>query len=640
MKELTITNLRKTYGTKTLFDGIDLSIRTGDRIGLIGPNGTGKSSLLNVIAGLDTYDEGEISKPNQYEIALLEQNPQLNPNYTILDTVYDSKAPLIQLLKRYEKKRLELEAAPNNQHLQEEFTRLGEEMTLRGGWDVEISAKSILSQLGLNDLSLRVGDASGGQQKRIGIAQVLIAEPDLLILDEPTNHLDIESIQWLEKYLANYKGALLLVTHDRYFLDRVVNKIMELRFGKITEYTGNYETYLVKRAEQEAVESRVAQKQDRLFEQELAWMRKGAKARTTKQEARIGRFQDLQQTISDRNQSSDDIEFNFTQQRMGNQIMELENIDISIGDVQVIKDFSKTFLKGERLGIAGDNGVGKSTFLNTLSGDHQLDAGTFLVGQTIKMAYYRQLDEDLPNEMRVLEFLTKVADDFKRPDGSHVSAAQMLERFHFPRESHGSQIKSLSGGERRRLYLLTLLIQEPNVLLLDEPTNDLDIDTLTTLEAFLEDFEGVVIIVSHDRYFLDKTVDQVLELQGGGRFELFWGNYTDYLSQKADQEKEVARESKKELLVAADKDNNETEDSATTSIKKKQRMTYQEKKEWAGLEEKIEKIENRIDAINTSMVKEASDAVRLMDLQSELDEKEMELLELYERYEYLSELEQ
>lgn len=427
MKELTITNLRKTYGTKTLFDGIDLSIRTGDRIGLIGPNGTGKSSLLNVIAGLDTYDEGEISKPNQYEIALLEQNPQLNPNYTILDTVYDSKAPLIQLLKRYEKKRLELEAAPNNQHLQEEFTRLGEEMTLRGGWDVEISAKSILSQLGLNDLSLRVGDASGGQQKRIGIAQVLIAEPDLLILDEPTNHLDIESIQWLEKYLANYKGALLLVTHDRYFLDRVVNKIMELRFGKITEYTGNYETYLVKRAEQEAVESRVAQKQDRLFEQELAWMRKGAKARTTKQEARIGRFQDLQQTISDRNQSSDDIEFNFTQQRMGNQIMELENIDISIGDVQVIKDFSKTFLKGERLGIAGDNGVGKSTFLNTLSGDHQLDAGTFLVGQTIKMAYYRQLDEDLPNEMRVLEYLTKVADDFKRPDGSHVSAAQMLE---------------------------------------------------------------------------------------------------------------------------------------------------------------------------------------------------------------------
>lgn len=640
MKELTITNLRKTYGTKTLFDGIELAVRTGDRIGLIGPNGTGKSSLLNVIAGFTTYDEGEITKPNQYEIAMLDQNPQLNPADTILDAVYDSKAPLIQLLKRYERKRLELEADPNNERLQDTFSRLGEEMTLKGGWEIEISAKSILSQLGLDDLSLRIGDCSGGQQKRIGIAQVLIAEPDLLILDEPTNHLDIDSIQWLENYLSNYRGALLLVTHDRYFLDRVVNKIVELRFGRLTEYQGNYETYLIKRAEQEAVETRVAQKQDRLFEAELAWMRKGAKARTTKQQARIDRFQDLKENISTRDQAEAGLDFNFNQQRMGSQIMEMENASISIGEVQVIEDFSKTFLKGDRLGIAGDNGVGKSTFLNTLAGLHQVDKGKLLIGQTVRMAYYRQLDEDLPEEMRVLQYLTKVADDFKRPDGSHVSAAQMLERFHFPRETQGSQIKYLSGGERRRLYLLSLLIQEPNVLFLDEPTNDLDIDTLTTLEAFIQEFEGVVIVVSHDRYFLDKAVDQILELQGEGQFELFWGNYSDYLDQKVIQEKDLNKQIIASKQVGSQSVVEVSQSELASPSPKKQRMSYQEKKEWGGLEAKIERIEIRLDEINESMLKEASDADRLMDLQRELDEKEVELLELYERYEYLSELEQ
>ncbi|XJS11713.1 ABC-F family ATP-binding cassette domain-containing protein [Aerococcaceae bacterium WGS1372] len=631
MKELKIINLHKTYGTKTLLDGIDLSIRTGDRVGLIGANGTGKSSFLKVLAGIDSYDEGGLLSPNDYQIGYLDQQSELDPSKTILETVYDSPAPQIQKLLRYEQARLNLEAEANNQAYFDHFNKMSDEMNLNNGWDVEIHAKSVLSQLGLNDLNRTIASCSGGERKRIAIAQVLISEPDLLILDEPTNHLDVQSIQWLEKYLANYKGALLLVTHDRYFLERSVNKIIELRFGKIREYSGNYQDYLIKRTEEAAINERMQEKQDSLFKQELSWMRKGAKARTTKQQARINRFNDLKDTIQTRHQDAEGIDFNFDQQRIGNRIMDLEDVSIEIANKQVINHFTKSFVRGDRLGVIGDNGVGKTTFLNTLAGLHSISSGIYEIGQTVKMAYYRQLDEDLPAEMRVLEYLTQVADEFKSEGGQSVSAASMLEQFNFPRVTHGTQIKNLSGGERRRLYLLTLLIQEPNVLLLDEPTNDLDIETLQVLEDYLDSFIGVVIIVSHDRYFIDKTVDQLLDIQGQGHFGLIFGNYSDYLENQTQKTSPIeVNESTKEVK----------DEPATTSQSKtnKKRMTYHEKKEWAVIEDKIATTESSIESIQAEMGQQGSDAYRLMELQEKLDQLEAELLKFYERYEYLSEL--
>lgn len=622
MKTLSVTGLEKTYGTKTLLAGIDFAIRTGDRIGLIGPNGTGKSSFLKVLADQTDYDQGTIDKPKDYRIAYLAQNPELDPNQTILDTVFAGDTPELKLLHDYEAANLALLSDPDNAKLQEAFQSITEAMNQADAWQIEVKAKTVLTQLGLVNLNQRVGDCSGGEQKRIGIAQVLIAEPDLLILDEPTNHLDVNSVQWLEKYLSSYKGALLLVTHDRYFLERTVNKIVELRHGRFREYSGNYQAYLEKKATELALEERMQDKQDKLYQAELAWMRKGAKARTTKQQARIERFDQLKEDIAARQDSLEASGFEFDQQRIGNQVIELEQARIEVGQQVVIQDYTKHFTKGERIGLIGANGVGKTTFLNTLAGYHDLAAGTLKLGQTVRLAYYRQLDQDLPGDMRILAYLTQIADNFVSPDGRTKSAAQMLEQFNFPRVSHGSTISSLSGGEKRRLYLLSLLIQEPNVLFLDEPTNDLDIDTLTVLEDYLSQFEGLVVVVSHDRYFLDKTVDQYLILEGQGAYTTYWGSYSDYLA------KEQTAPEKEKLAPAP-------------SIKPKReqkKLSYEEKKEWAGIETAIEDAENRLNQIQEDMEANSQDAGQLMSLQAELEATEAHLYHLYERYDYLSEL--
>ncbi len=622
MKTLAVTGLEKTYGTKTLLAGIDFAIRTGDRIGLIGPNGTGKSSFLKVLADQTDYDQGTIDKPKDYRIAYLAQNPELDPNQTILDTVFAGDTPELKLLHDYEAANLALLSDPDNGKLQEAFQSITEAMNQADAWQIEVKAKTVLTQLGLVNLKQRVGECSGGEQKRIGIAQVLIAEPDLLILDEPTNHLDVNSVQWLEKYLASYKGALLLVTHDRYFLERTVNKIVELRHGRFREYSGNYQAYLEKKATELALEERMQDKQDKLYQAELAWMRKGAKARTTKQQARIERFDQLKEDIAARQDSLEASGFEFDQQRIGNQVIELEQARIEVGQQVVIQDYTKHFTKGERIGLIGANGVGKTTFLNTLAGYHDLAAGTLKLGQTVRLAYYRQLDQDLPGDMRILAYLTQIADNFVSPDGRTKSAAQMLEQFNFPRVSHGSTISSLSGGEKRRLYLLSLLIQEPNVLFLDEPTNDLDIDTLTVLEDYLSQFEGLVVVVSHDRYFLDKTVDQYLILEGQGAYTTYWGSYSDYLA------KEQTVPEKEKLAPAP-------------SIKPKReqkKLSYEEKKEWAGIETAIEDAENRLNQIQEDMEANSQDAGQLMSLQAELEATEAHLYYLYERYDYLSEL--
>ncbi len=622
MKTLAVTGLEKTYGTKTLLAGIDFAIRTGDRIGLIGPNGTGKSSFLKVLADQTDYDQGTIDKPKDYRIAYLAQNPELDPNQTILDTVFAGDTPELKLLHDYEAANLALLSDPDNGKLQEAFQSITEAMNQADAWQIEVKAKTVLTQLGLVNLNQRVGDCSGGEQKRIGIAQVLIAEPDLLILDEPTNHLDVNSVQWLEKYLASYKGALLLVTHDRYFLERTVNKIVELRHGRFREYSGNYQAYLEKKATELALEERMQDKQDKLYQAELAWMRKGAKARTTKQQARIERFDQLKEDIAARQDSLEASGFEFDQQRIGNQIIELEQARIEVGQQVVIQDYTKHFTKGERIGLIGANGVGKTTFLNTLAGYHDLAAGTLKLGQTVRLAYYRQLDQDLPGDMRILAYLTQIADNFVSPDCRTKSAAQMLEQFNFPRVSHGSSISSLSGGEKRRLYLLSLLIQEPNVLFLDEPTNDLDIDTLTVLEDYLAQFEGLIVVVSHDRYFLDKTVDQYLILEGQGAYTTYWGSYSDYLA------KDQTVPEKEKLAPAP----------SNKPKREQKKLSYEEKKEWAGIEEAIEAAENRLTQIQEDMEANSQDAGQLMSLQAELEATEAHLYHLYERYDYLSEL--
>ena len=622
MKTLAVTGLEKTYGTKTLLAGIDFAIRTGDRIGLIGPNGTGKSSFLKVLADQTDYDQGTIDKPKDYRIAYLAQNPDLDPNQTILDTVFAGDTPEVKLLHDYEVANLALLSDPDNSQLQEAFQTITEAMNQADAWQIEVKAKTVLSQLGLVNLNQRVGDCSGGEQKRIGIAQVLIAEPDLLILDEPTNHLDINSVQWLEKYLASYKGALLLVTHDRYFLERTVNKIVELRHGRFREYSGNYQAYIERKATELALEERMQDKQDKLYQAELAWMRKGAKARTTKQQARIERFDQLKEEIASRQDSQETSGFEFDQQRIGNQVIELEQARIEVGQQVVVQDYTKHFTKGERIGLIGANGVGKTTFLNSLAGYHNLAAGTLKLGQTVRLAYYRQLDQDLPGDMRILAYLTQIADNFVSPDGRTKSAAQMLEQFNFPRVSHGSSISSLSGGEKRRLYLLSLLIQEPNVLFLDEPTNDLDIDTLTVLEDYLAQFEGLVVVVSHDRYFLDKTVDQYLILEGQGAYTTYWGSYSDYLA------KEQTAPEKEKLAPAP----------SNKPKREQKKLSYEEKKEWAGIETAIEDAENRLNQIQEDMEANSQDAGQLMSLQEELEATEAHLYYLYERYDYLSEL--
>lgn len=622
MKTLAVTGLEKTYGTKTLLAGIDFAIRTGDRIGLIGPNGTGKSSFLKVLADQTDYDQGTIDKPKDYRIAYLAQNPDLDPNQTILDTVFAGDTPEVKLLHDYEVANLALLSDPDNSQLQEAFQTITEAMNQADAWQIEVKAKTVLSQLGLVNLNQRVGDCSGGEQKRIGIAQVLIAEPDLLILDEPTNHLDINSVQWLEKYLASYKGALLLVTHDRYFLERTVNKIVELRHGRFREYSGNYQAYIERKATELALEERMQDKQDKLYQAELAWMRKGAKARTTKQQARIERFDQLKEEIASRQDSQETSGFEFDQQRIGNQVIELEQARIEVGQQVVVQDYTKHFTKGERIGLIGANGVGKTTFLNSLAGYHNLAAGTLKLGQTVRLAYYRQLDQDLPGDMRILAYLTQIADNFVSPDGRTKSAAQMLEQFNFPRVSHGSSISSLSGGEKRRLYLLSLLIQEPNVLFLDEPTNDLDIDTLTVLEDYLAQFEGLVVVVSHDRYFLDKTVDQYLILEGQGAYTTYWGSYSDYLA------KEQTAPEKEKLAPAP----------SNKPKREQKKLSYEEKKEWAGIEAAIEVAENRLNQIQEDMEANSQDAGQLMSLQAELEATEAHLYYLYERYDYLSEL--
>ncbi|TKC19614.1 ABC-F family ATP-binding cassette domain-containing protein [Robertmurraya kyonggiensis] len=623
MKILSIENLSKTYGEKQLFQDISFTIAEKERVGLIGINGTGKSSLLKIVAGVDVPDSGEIVMPKDYKIAYSSQAPDLDDNLTVLDQVFEGDAPVLHVVKEYEKALMEFEMNPNQQSSQDHLFELQRRMDAVDGWDVGTNAKTILTKLGITDFNKKIAELSGGQKKRVSLAQVLIREADLLILDEPTNHLDYESVKWLEEYLSRYKGALLLVTHDRYFLDRVANRMFELEGGNLYNYKGNYAAFLEAKAIREENEAATLDKQRNLFRRELEWIRRGAKARTTKQKARIDRFESLDQQVSSAKQS-EKLDISLSGSRLGKQVFELKNAYKSYGSKPILKDFSLLVKPGDRIGIVGSNGTGKSTLLNTLAGRLPLDSGEFIMGQTVKVAYYTQENDDMDENKRMIEYLKETAQVVSTSDGKTISASQMLERFLFPTFTHGTPIRKLSGGEKRRLYLLKILMTEPNVLLLDEPTNDLDTQTLTVLEDYLEEFPGVVITVSHDRYFLDKVADQLLILKGDGEIDSFYGNYTEMLESRS--------------VNLEEKQSNQPVKVVEQEKTKKKRMSYKEKMEWETIDEDIANTEERLKAISEEMAKTGSDfekAQALMNEENTLNEK---LEYLIERWSVLSEL--
>ncbi|CYT92200.1 ABC-F family ATP-binding cassette domain-containing protein [Streptococcus suis] len=621
MSDFIVEHLTKSVGDKTVFADLSFIIHQGDRIGIIGVNGTGKTTLLDVLSGRIGFD-GDVSPfrtKNAYKIAYLTQEPDFDESKTVLDTVLSSDLRETQLIREYE-----LLLSHYDEASQVRLEKVMAEMDSLNAWEIESQVKTVLSKLGLTDLNKTAAELSGGLRRRVQLAQVLLGNADLLLLDEPTNHLDIDTIEWLTTFLKNTKKSVLFITHDRYFLDNVATRIFELDRASLTEYQGNYQDYVRLKAEQDERGAALRHKKEQLYKQELAWMRRQPQARATKQQARINRFHDLKGDLANKIDDSE-LEINFETSRIGKKVINFENVSFSYPDKPILEDFNLLIQNKDRIGIVGDNGKGKSTLLNLIAGDLQADNGKVDIGETIRIGYFSQTIKGLDESKRVINFLQEVAEEAKTTSGM-VSIAELLEQFLFPRNTHGTLIEKLSGGEKKRLYLLKILLQRPNVLLLDEPTNDLDIATLTVLEHFLQGFTGPVITVSHDRYFLDKVANKILAFEDNS-IETFFGNYTDYLDEKA-------------FLASSSAISLEKPKEKTEKIKEnKKRMSYFEKQEWASIEEDIAGLEERIAAIETEMLTCGSDFTKLSDLQKELDEKNDLLLEKYERYEYLSELE-
>ena len=621
MSDFIVEHLTKSVGDKTVFSDLSFIIHQGDRIGIIGVNGTGKTTLLDVLSGRIGFD-GDVSPfrtKNTYKISYLTQEPVFDESKTVLDTVLSSDLREMQLIREYE-----LLMSNYDEASQSKLETIMTEMDALNAWEIESQVKTVLSKLGLTELNMTVSELSGGLRRRVQLAQVLLGHADLLLLDEPTNHLDIDTIEWLTTFLKNTKKSVLFITHDRYFLDNVATRIFELDRANLTEYQGNYQDYVRLKAEQDERDVALRHKKEQLYKQELAWMRRQPQARATKQQARINRFHDLKGDLA---QSIDDseLEINFETSRIGKKVIKFDHVSFSYPDKPILSDFNLLIQNKDRIGIVGENGKGKSTLLNLIAGELQADSGKVDIGETIRIGYFSQTIKGLDESKRVINFLQEVADEAKTSSGM-VSIAELLEQFLFPRNMHGTLIEKLSGGEKKRLYLLKILLQRPNVLLLDEPTNDLDIATLTVLEHFLQGFFGPVIIVSHDRYFLDKVANKILAFEDSG-IETFFGNYTDYLDEKA-------------FLASSSAISLEMPKEKTEKVKaSKKRMSYFEKQEWASIEDEITSLEDRIQVIESEMLTCGSDFTKLSDLQKELEEKNNSLLKKYERYEYLSELE-
>jgi ATP-binding cassette subfamily F protein uup len=638
MTIFTLRSIKKDFGIKELLTDASFSLDEGDKVGLIGTNGSGKSTLLKMIAGMESIDSGDRWVNPGSKIVYLPQQPDLDENHTVLEQVFADSGEQMALVREYEEISAQLSHGKGDtDKLMARLSAVSERIDEVDAWDLETKAKLILTKLGIEDFEAKIADLSGGYRKRIALATALLSEPDVLLMDEPTNHLDALSVEWLQNYLNGYRGALLLITHDRYFLDRVTNRILEIDRGDLYNYAGNYAYYLEKKALAEESAASTQRKFSGVLRRELEWLKKGPKARSTKQKARIDRIKDMR--AEEFKTANGKVEIATAGRRIGKKVIELLHISKAYGDRTLIKDFTYNFTPEDRIGIIGCNGAGKSTLMDIITGRIQPDSGTVEIGTTIHIGYFDQHSEDLtPNEdQRVIEYLKSVAELVQTADGEIITASQMLEKFLFPPNQQYSPISKLSGGEKRRLFLLKVLMSAPNVLILDEPTNDLDVQTLAVLEDYLEDFNGCVIVVSHDRYFLDRTIDMVFALEPGGNLRLYPGNYSVYLDyKKAEEAKEIKGQKEKEKLTRTVESNNS---KSTNSTQKTTKVSFNEKREYEQLETQIPKMEAEKEDIEKILsnnapsgfaeMKKLSD--RLAHLTQEIDRATERWLELAER---------
>lgn len=629
MHILSIEAISKNYGIRPLFENVSLGLNSNDRIGVVGVNGSGKTTFLRLIAGEEQPDTGRIVFAEGVSIGYLPQNPPYNAEDTVLDAVFAASNAKMKLLLDYERACQELALSGQSERLLTRVSELAHRLEASGAWELETTARTVLGKLGITDTAAQMGTLSGGQRKRVALAHALIENPDLLILDEPTNHLDAETISWLEEFLGRYAGALLLVTHDRYFLDRVTTQILEIDRSLVQSFAGNYAYYLEKKEEQELARAAQGQKREMLIRRELAWLRRGAKARTRKSKARIDNAHSLMAQPKEVAKAALDI--SVSSSRIGKKVLELHDIAKAYDGRALIEGFSYTVKPGDRIGIIGPNGAGKTTLLEIITGRVEPDSGTVEVGQTIRFGYYDQENRALNEQQRVIDYIIEVAERIETADGTFITASQMLEKFLFTGAMQYAPIAKLSGGERRRLYLLRILMGAPNVLLLDEPTNDLDIQTLVTLEDYLDGFGGCLIAVSHDRYFLDRTVEHIFRFEGEGRLREYPGNYTAFLETRREEEKSAI--ANQPVTSARDA---RQERGAPAAAKRK--LSFKERKELAETEARIQAAELRQAEIETELSANSSDAHFVHQLYQEREQLAAQLAQDLERWAELAEL--
>lgn len=620
MNLITLENINKSYSEKILLKDVSLGINEGDKIGLIGLNGAGKSTFLKIVSGREDFFEGTRIQGKNIRIEYLSQDNEFDDNTTVLEQIFKGETREMKLLMKYEEtlNKIENGELVSNDSL----INLQSEIDNQNLWDLESEAKSILNKLGVTNYLEKMGNLSGGQCKRVFLASALITPCELLILDEPTNHLDSDSIEWLEEYLNNRKGSLLMITHDRYFLDRVSNRIIELDRGILYSYEGNYTKYLEKKIERIETEKSQEAKRQSLIRNELKWVKRGAKARTTKQKARLQRFEEL--VNKEYIENDTDIKINYVGTRLGKKLVEIKQLNKSFDKKQLIKDFSYIFNKEDRIGIVGPNGAGKTTFLNILLGKIPMDSGVIEIGDTVKFGFFSQDGKELNEDLRVIDFVREGGEYIPTDDGSKITASTLCERFLFDGSMQYSHISKLSGGEKRRLQLLRVLMESPNFIIFDEPTNDLDIETLKILEGFLDEYVGVVVVVSHDRYFLDRVCNKIFAYEENGTIRVFHGNYSDYLIQVEINTKDIPKITE-----------NKPKKEKTKKESKTPKFSFKEQKEFKEIDGIINDLESKIDDLQNEIEENYSNYSKLEELLEEKEELELILLEKYERQEYL-----